>query len=282
MKKVAVLCLAMACVAGMWSCDNGNNGKNKSAGLFSISATEQVMFAPGNLQYNPAKKKWQFAERQYEVIGTANANVSATYNGWIDLFGWGTSGYADNMPFTVSTKGDDYGPAEGDIYGSNYDWGIYSKIDGGGWRTISMDEWEYVFSGRENAWALQGLATVCGVKGILLMPDGWVPDEYGEGPKFESVACEFFTNVYDETSWQAMEKIGAAFFPLTGKRVGTQVSETDESGYYWTTEERGECNATGVQVHYNSKETYGSGFWRDLFSRSNGMAVRLVKDVKGK
>ena len=57
---------------------------------FSVSATEQVTFSKGNLQYHPAKKQWRFAEHQTDYIGDANRNISSTYDGWIDLFGWGT------------------------------------------------------------------------------------------------------------------------------------------------------------------------------------------------
>ena len=72
---------------------------------FSVSPTQQVRFSRGNLQYNAALNShatadgntlqgtWRFAEHQYDIIGTANVNSSSNYNGWIDLFGWGTSGW---------------------------------------------------------------------------------------------------------------------------------------------------------------------------------------------
>ena len=52
---------------------------------FSVSATQQVLFAPGNLQYHPANDEWRFAESQTDCIGDANKNCSSTYNGWLDL-----------------------------------------------------------------------------------------------------------------------------------------------------------------------------------------------------
>ena len=73
-------------------------------GVFTVAEGKTVAFASGNLQYNAAQGShycadgsvqqgtWRFAEHQYDYIGDANSNISQTYDGWIDLFGWGTSG----------------------------------------------------------------------------------------------------------------------------------------------------------------------------------------------
>lgn len=74
-------------------------------GVFTVAEGKTVTFSSGNLQYNAAQGShycadgsvqqgtWRFAEHQYDYIGSANSNISKTYDGWIDLFGWGTSGY---------------------------------------------------------------------------------------------------------------------------------------------------------------------------------------------
>lgn len=74
-------------------------------GVFTVAEGKTVAFASGNLQYNAVQGShycadgsvqqgtWRFAEHQYDYIGDANSNISQTYDGWIDLFGWGTSGY---------------------------------------------------------------------------------------------------------------------------------------------------------------------------------------------
>ena len=41
-------------------------------GLFSVSENKYVYFSKGNLQYNIRKKKWQFAESQWDYIGKKN------------------------------------------------------------------------------------------------------------------------------------------------------------------------------------------------------------------
>lgn len=79
---------------------------------------EQVMFAPGNLQwrgYNGSTKlehtgrkwgqngqhptetrdgQWRFATKQWRTAGdAANQSIAETCTAWIDLFGWGTGGW---------------------------------------------------------------------------------------------------------------------------------------------------------------------------------------------
>ena len=74
-------------------------------GVFTVAEGKTVTFSSGNLQYNATQGShycadgsvqqgtWRFAEHQYDYIGDANSNISKTYDGWIDFFGWGTSGY---------------------------------------------------------------------------------------------------------------------------------------------------------------------------------------------
>ena len=71
----------------------GVGSEGSLVGKFSVSASKQVVFSKGNLQYQASTNTWRFAENQYDYVGEANKNISATYDGWIDLFGWGTSGY---------------------------------------------------------------------------------------------------------------------------------------------------------------------------------------------
>ena len=74
-------------------------GKQLTATLvsFSVAANKKVVFAPGNLQYQASSGNWRFAEQQYLYIGNAAGNTNSgsrsTQSNWIDLFGWGTSGW---------------------------------------------------------------------------------------------------------------------------------------------------------------------------------------------
>lgn len=84
-------------------------------GVFSVAAGKTVSFAPGNLQFNAvqgshlradgtaAKGTWRFAEHQWDYVGYDNEKIAENYDGWIDLFGWGTSGYDNtaNDPMAI-------------------------------------------------------------------------------------------------------------------------------------------------------------------------------------
>lgn len=143
---------------------------------FSVSATKQVRFSQGNLQYQASTNTWRFAEHQYDIIGNGNENISPTYSGWIDLFGLGTSGYNNKYPYITSRLNADY--VDGDIANSNYDWGVYignSIINGASssWRTLTNEEWKYLFDTRSDAASKRGHTIVHGVTGMVLLPDSW-------------------------------------------------------------------------------------------------------------
>ena len=119
----------------------------------------QVRFSKGNLQYsrqgNNTGGTWRFAKHQYDVIGVDNNQISNTnYTGWIDLFGWATSGYNGFSPTLFSTENNAYFNKNNDINlttTANYDWGIYNMIDdypAATWRTPTSDEWDYILDGR--------------------------------------------------------------------------------------------------------------------------------------
>lgn len=91
---------------------------------FSTSATTKIDFAPANLQYHCTQHIWRFAEHSYDIIGTDNANISDSYDGWIDLFGFGTSG-VNYSPTLHTTNNADY--CQANLNGTVNDWG-YNKI----------------------------------------------------------------------------------------------------------------------------------------------------------
>lgn len=81
-----------------------STGDGVLSGKFSVSASQKVHFSQGNLQYKASTNTWRFAAEQYHCVGSNNANISPSYNGWIDLFGWGTG----NNPTLLSTSESDY------------------------------------------------------------------------------------------------------------------------------------------------------------------------------
>ena len=203
-------------------------------GKFTINANgDQIFFSQGNLQYQASTETWRFAENQYDMKGWGNENISDTYDDWIDLFGWGTG----NNPTNTSQNNDDYSVFT--------DWGTNAISNGGNtanmWRTLTNDEWYYLLNTRENAASLQGLGTVLGVRGAILLPDEWVlPDGASFVTDPESKA--FTDNVYStEESWSLMENAGAVFFPRACRRFGTTF--IDDDGYYWSSSQCGSAAA---------------------------------------
>ena len=141
---------------------SGFNSEGASMALFSVAPDRQVRFSRGNLQYNPKSNKWRFAEHQYNIIGKDNRNISANYDGWIDLFGWGTSGCnwgsTAYQPWSTSTTASDYFTERGDndLTGeyAQGDWGVHNAITNGGnqagkWRTLTAEEWRYLVSSNQ-------------------------------------------------------------------------------------------------------------------------------------
>ncbi|MCQ2605785.1 MAG: DUF1566 domain-containing protein [Bacteroidales bacterium] len=243
---------------------------------FSVSSTKKVCFSQGNLQYQASTKTWRFAEHQYDMIGDANKNISSTYNGWIDLFGWGTSGYNSKYPYMTSTDYNDYGVVVdkyADIAGTNYDWGVYNKISNGGntagmWRTLTYNEWNYVLKERTDASSLNGSATVNGVKGMILLPDNWTTPK---GITFKSGMNGFDSNTYSTSEWSKMEVNGAIFLPAAGYRHGTDVYRVGSCGSYWSSTAGGSYDAYCLNFYSGDAYMY--------YDRYNGRSVRLVRGL---
>ena len=283
-------------------------------GVFSISDTEQVMFSKGNLQYQASTDTWRFAENQYDYVGNDiygnvmengvkcdNSLISPDYDGWIDLFGWGTSGWDNGNVFyhpydyyTDSIDGNHgfgYGPTNGFSYLFNLtgdyagaDWGIHNPINNGGdkagqWRTLTPEEWNYIMgsltNGRPNASEKKFSATVNGVPGAIILPDYWVCPE---NITYSSTSSHYQDNDFTIAQWQKMEEAGAVFLPSSGYRNAKHTTLGPGSminGYYWL-------------AHYDTNEkcarffnVFETGATLSLnnhgYFRYNGYSVRLVK-----
>lgn len=272
-------------------------------GVFSVGPNSFVKFSKGNLQYQATTATWRFAERQYDIIGAANANASASYGGWIDLFGWATSGWDCGntyyMPYEQGyvdnySLGMGYGPTPVGTVSltgeyANCDWGVYNAISNGGnqlgmWRTLSQDEWDYLINGRPNASTKYGLACIESQNGIVILPDNWI---LPEGCSFNSGmgagdGMQFFSakNYYSAEQWQKMENNGALFLPAAGGRnnLESAITYVGEVGRYWT--------VTPCNVQFFTECAYAFYFDSSMNSvseidspRDYGRSVRLVKDV---
>ena len=233
-------------------------GDGKLTGAFTINANgDQIVFSKGNLQYQASTTTWQFATNQYDMIGEDNANISDTYTGWIDLFGWGTG----NCPTKNSTVDEDYS--------TFVDWGTNAISNGGNeanlWRTLTRYEWNYLLKTRTNADNLKGQATVADVHGYVLLPDSWT---LPAGLSFTASPNDWTTNDYTAEQWAQMEAAGAVFLPATGYR-NPDIVYVGEKGWYWSSDVLSANAAYDFEFTETNSRVFGS---RHYF----GQPVRLV------
>ena len=282
-------------------------------GLFSVSPERQVRFSQGNLQYYPDDDVWRFAERQWDFVGGTcwgeeigdmnvgtvyangakcdNTKVFRYYPGWIDLFGWGTSGWDNGntyyRPYDFAGhvyECEFYGPhGNFDLTGeyAEADWGIYNTVINGGsrqWRTPTADEFLYLLTERHTPSGIRfAMAMVAGVRGMVVLPDDWNESTYYLRAVNEF--CYYSMNTITAREWQEMlEPAGAAFMPAGGSRYqytaydgiyfdwfnnedfidcsmfsAAQYSPFYVSGSYWTSSQFLDENAAGVNNAYGLK-----------------------------
>ena len=268
----------------------------KLPGAFSVSATKRVWFSQGNLQYQADNgdggSTWRFAIKQYDFVGDAthgnvyenevkcdNANISSTYTGWIDLFGWATSGNSASgtayQPWSISTTNSDYGPAisSGEWTAANSDWGVVNAaLLGSGWRTLTHDEWVYLINTRTNASNLRTFATVNGVVGLILMPDGWTAN----GVSLTITTANYTTNNISLADWNTLEEQGCVFLPSDGYRGGDNNTTCDlvqDHGSYWSS-----TAYSSEHAYYLDVKTGGLDPSYEN-NRRIGLSVRLVSET---
>ena len=296
-----------------------------SPGLFSVGEGRQVRFSQGNLQYCPDDDRWRFAERQWDYVGgklydnqlgdmdfgTVYANgakcdnllMGRYYDGWMDLFCWGTSGWDNGNlyyhPYDYASRVHNYfGPVGNfDLTGeyAQADWGVYNTISNGGsrqWRTPSAEEINYLLLERRTSSGIRyAKAVVAGVRGLIVLPDDWNASTYSL--MAFNVNGSYTVNIITGEEWiEVLDPAGAVFLPSAGYTMSdfkpsgmtelyymgnSESSNYDCDGSYWTTT----CAEESV-----NEATYlllwGSTATRFLYTslRCNGYSVRLISDER--
>ena len=237
-------------------------------GYFSVSPTQQVYFSNGNLQYQPSTSTWRFAEHQWDYIGEGNANISDTYDGWIDLFAWGTGDH----PTDTSTY------MEHVVYANFVDWGVNPISNWNGfadqWWTLDWSDWHYLLYRRNtDSGILYASATVNDIYGLILLPDNWDESvfaiiDYNHGSPFSS-------NVITESQWEIMERYGAIFLPAAGVRRGATLMWVQEAGLYWI------AGPSDPFAYVFYVQCFGGTVGMPNYCpRYAGLSVRLVRDTE--
>lgn len=217
---------------------------------FSISANRKITFSKGNLQYHPRNKEWRFAPKQTDIIGTGNNDIYDNYNGWIDLFGWGTGASPTTTEYSVfSSQG----------YETFVDWGS-NHIDNdmpNTWRTLTASEWEILL---ERSYYV----TIDTISGSLFLPDNWISPIVGLKLK-NGIQLS-------KEQWSILESTYVVFLPKAGERNGVYYNANREG--YWSSSM--DNNYDYYAKCYRSR----SGSPRvDTYYRWAGLSVRLVKDL---
>jgi hypothetical protein len=306
-KFLWIIMLALATVT--FSCNKhddddddggGGNGDNNPTinsiengilpGLFSISSDKQVQFSQGNLQYQASTNTWRFAENQWVIIGEGNENISPTFTGWIDLFGWGTSGWDCGNTYyqpwdSDNSNGSLYGPPGHSVFSGSYshsDWGIHNAILNGGntagqWHTLMRNDWKYLYYMRNTTSNIRfAMGQVEGINGLILLPDDWDSNTYtlNDANQYDA---SFTSNVISASLWlNNLQPYGAVFLPCAGIRRGIDISIVNgNDGAYWSSQCEYDYNqAMPIPLRYNTMYDYP-------MDRCNGLAVRLVRSAQG-
>lgn len=283
-------------IAGKENTDTIDNTMTQGVlqGVFSIGEGKQIHFSQGVLQYQASTNTWRFATEQYDYSGADNENISATYDGWIDNFAWGTSGWAESgatayMPYSILAEADLYligGTHTVDLIGdyANADWGVFNAISNGGnkaglWRTMTAQEWKYLLDERPNAHKLRSIAHVCGHYGILLLPDNWNRKDIPFTPE-----ATYNVNNYDAETWPALQKAGAVFLPATGYRTVKAIGVQERIGMYWSVNANKASTEYIYAVVFHTGIDDKNGAW-SIFpngecQRFLGIPTRLVRDIE--
>ena len=296
------------------------NSNGATFSTFTINSSGgKVRFSKGNLQFTStgthavngggtATGTWRFAEHQYDYIGSANSNISSSYTGWIDLFGWGTSGWNSGascyQPWSSNTGSDSYYAPGGSVSNSltgdysKADWGVYNAILNGGnqankWRTLSSGEMTYLFNtrtasrvgGTSNARYVK--ATVAGKKGVIIFPDTFtMPSGVTTPTSINTTNASYSSNSYNAEDWLKIELAGAVFLPSAGYRGYDSSSSSHFSiykagscGFYWTRDRASTSEHKAYRLYFGefSSTTLNDVVPNSSTGKSDGLSVRLVQ-----
>ncbi|MDO5343131.1 MAG: hypothetical protein Q4F69_11880 [Bacteroidia bacterium] len=217
------------------------------AGKFSVSENKQVQFSKGNLFYDGTS--WCFESSQADYPKTYNASrVGHFYFSKNEIVAYNGGTYSDvdkdvkDVLFTNKTNEE---PNE------NF------EVNGqkGVWRTLSIDEWNYLLYERTDCDKLKKNSTTSSLNGLIILPD--------------SGSIEDFDKI---SSVEDLDNYNAVFLPLTNHRLDNVIYIT--LGWrYWSSTAHETNNLQSYYVHPTLNV-------KNSASRGNGFAIRLVTDVK--
>lgn len=259
------------------------------SGVFSVGVTKKVKISRGNLRYHTTTKQWSFHEKQCDMVHNAVVDdISGEYADgsgyYIDLFGWGTSGYNHGaicyQPYSISGVVNDYyvyGSSSLNLYDSNgsADWGKNAISNGGGvegiWRSLTNAEWNYLLNERGGYMYAKGKLN--GFPGLIIFPDDWDSELYSIN-NANNNTVNYNSNKISMNQWDdVFETNGAVFLPAAGYRNVIEIGGVQVDGNYWS--------SSVYDDTYTFSLTFSSSTLSALTAatRGGGRSVRLVCDV---
>lgn len=222
--------------------------------------TKKVHFSHGNLRYTVNTGIWDFYPNQYDCASSYDANV-------ISLFNWGYNETNSIIPNACTTE--NVTRTSGNLI-YNEDWG-YVVGDKNTWRTLTTEEWQYLFN--EGAYANANRAglyaygvTVAGKANCtVLYPDGFSGTKVSNGD---------LTSYDTASEWEAAQNEGVVCLPAVGFRSTESVNYVGQTGTYWSSTAYDNVKAYVMYID-SSNVLPGSMDFKD-----SGYAVRLVTDSK--
>lgn len=220
---------------------------------FSVSADKKVLFSNGNLFWDGSAFRFE-VYRQWYSSGKASwvtAHISHFY-------------WSKDASVAYAETYSDAGVTAGDVFFTNTDGFkvVNASEEYTGWRTLSADEWNYLFNirtvnggtGKDKSFSL-GI-NYGGMMGLVLYPDN-----YSGNPISGNV-----DNLPE----------GVVFLASMGERNGSTISSARECGYYWSSTASLSTTVFGLEFD-DSNLWIGSNF-----GRSGGYCIRLVIDINEK
>lgn len=265
-----------AALSGEFTVDKGTDG------VEGTTDDVKVRFSRGNLRCNPVGTPgaytsgiWSFFDKQYEC-GPAAYDLG--HDKEISFFTWGYN--ATNSIKPAGADKNNVSITSGNL-SQEQDWG--SQIgDGNTWRTLTAEEWPYLFNtrtastvcGTDNA--RYAKATVNSKAGIILLPDTYShPSGVTALTNINTGNTEFTVNIYNVTDWEKMETAGAVFLPAAGQRNGVTISGVGDNGIYWSSSAYASSYASQF-VFFYSGDVQPVRF----VLRGEGFSVRLITECQ--
>lgn len=241
-------------------------------GVFTVGSGKKVQFTRSNLAYIHNIQKFVFRDSQiFPPIGNARGNAH---------------------PMDVSDDKDlFYWSSENNHYGLSYiplitwypfvDWGSMSgslgeRIKNKNYRTMTSTEWinlmnrgaEVSVDGEAKRHQGHILTNVCGLPGMLFLPDKFVWNTLAMGPFIPDIRS---SSNLTAAKFSAFEEAGAVWLPIPGYISNN--SYIQNIGVYWTSQVYGNADSYVLQLSLD-------GDLRIYYASKNrdACSVRLVRD----